>query len=149
MSKSSRPFCVWIGCMLLFIGIVGCGGGPANINGKVSYKGVPVTGGAITLTFDDGKQTIGSIDGTGKYTIQSVTTGKAKVTVNTESVKASGLPKMPGMQKDASGAALPVAAGADATSYMKIPSKYADPQKSDLTYDVKSGAHTKDFDLTD
>ena len=32
---------------------------------------------------------------------------------------------------------------------MDIPAKYKDPKTSGLTWDVKAGKNTKDFDLTD
>ena len=143
---SSRPTCVSAGCVVLFIGVLGCGGQPTSVNGKVNYNNLPVTGGIITLHFDGGKQVPGSIDGTGSFVVQNALTGKAKVTIDTESMKNVGGPKMPAMTKDAM-AQMP--AGGGTSSYMKIPPRYADPQKTTLEMVVQSGPQTKNFDLTD
>jgi hypothetical protein len=153
MSLSSPRICVSLGCMLLFIGVLGCGSSTLpTVNGTVNYKGMPVTGGLITFHFGGDKiPAYGSIDGSGKYFIQSPITGQVKVTIDTESIRNSNsgaalMAKMGGT-KDA----MPKLPGGDAvtTSYMKIPAKYAAAEKTDLSYTVKSGPQIKDFELTD
>jgi hypothetical protein len=139
--------------MLLFIGVLGCGSStPPSVKGTVNYKGMPVTGGLITFHFGDNKNpAYGSIDASGKYVVQTTVTGPAKVTIDTESMKNNaggtlmakmggtkdGMPKLPGGEAVA------------ATSYMRIPAKYSDAGKTDLSYDVKSGSQVKDFELND
>src|SRR5262245_78005 len=131
MSISSRPVCVSFCCMILLLGIVGCGGGPTSINGTVKYKGDPVTGGLLTFHFGGDKTTFANIDASGHYATQSMVTGKAKVTINTETVKTSGLPAMPKSIKEG----MPQMPGGTATtSYMKIPAIYADSEKTPLEY---------------
>jgi hypothetical protein len=134
--------------MLLLLGVLGCGSStPPTVNGTVNYNGLPVTGGRIELHFGGDKTVFGSIDGSGKYVIQSEHTGKAKVTINTESMKNVGAPVMPKTMKEG----MPQVAGGAAAvaSYMKIPAKYADEKQTPLELDVKSSSQTKNFELTD
>lgn len=150
MSISSRHVCLSFCCMLLLIGIVGCGGGPTSINGQVKYKGDPVTGGIITFHFGKDKNSAyGSIDASGNYAVQSTVTGNAKVTINTDSVKNAGAPLMHGKTTKEGMPQMPGGAAAANTSYMKIPPKYADEQQTTLEYMVTSGPQKKNFDLTD
>ena len=150
MAMSSRRICVLGGAMVLLMGVVGCGGAPSSVNGIINYKGIPVTGGLITLHFDGSKQFPGSIDAAGKFAVQNLPTGKAKVTIDTESIKNVGVPKMQSLPGGNMKDAMPqMPGGTVATSYMKIPAKYADVQKTDLTMDVQSGPQTKNFDLVD
>ena len=149
MPKLLRRICASAGSMLLFIGIIGCGGGPSTVSGKVTYKGAPVTGGTITLNFDGKPQAPGSIDSNGNYAIQTTTTGKATLTIETESLKSRG-PTMPAMlpeMKDKGVAPMPKGGGGP--EYMKIPSKYADVKTSGLSMEVKSGSNPKNWELVD
>ena len=147
---SLSRICVSLGWMLLLLGALGCGSStPPSVNGTVNYNGIPVTGGIITFHFGGGKnQAFGSIDGSGKYVVSNAVTGPAKVTINTESIKNSGGPSLMakmGAAKDA----VPGAGEVVTMSYMKIPAKYADSEKTDLSYEVKSGPQVKNFDLND
>lgn len=118
----------------------GCAPGFGDVSGKVTYKGQPVVGATITF-YDAGKNTpSATIDADGKYTLQKVAAGPAKVVILTpmnivfKGMEGSGGEKM----------------GADRPKTPKIPAKYSDPEKSGLGFDVKGGgAQTKDFDLTD
>ncbi len=136
------------GCMLLFIGLVGCGSGQGTIDGRVTYKGAPVTGGTITFHLDGGKTVPGVIDSNGKYGANTTVFGKATVAIETASLKPGIMPvgdgpKVTGdsMPKTPGGSAMPV--------FVKIPDKYADAKTSGLTADLKSGSQSKNFELTD
>jgi hypothetical protein len=157
MQMQSLRSCFALGSIVVFLGTFGCGGGPSSVSGKVSYNGVPVTGGSITFLMPDGKTKIpGSIDQNGNYTAQTKLTGKAEVSIETESVKkASGIlasnpmtktgAEITGEMKGKMGTTL----GSGLPQYVKIPSKYADPKTSGLTVEMKSGNTTQDFNLTD
>ena len=152
MGNCLRCVCASAGSVVLFIGIIGCGGGPATVSGTVTYKGAPVTGGSITLHFDGDKPPAGgSIDGNGKYAIQSTTLGKASVSIETESQR-SMMPKQTDIASPKDGMPPEVTkmpGGGAATVYVKIPEKYSDAKRSGLTWDVKSGQQTKNWELTD
>ena len=139
--------CASAGSVLLFLGLLGCGGGPSSINGKVSYKGVPVTGGNISFDFGADKRISAMIDAKGNYSVQTPHTGKATVAIETESLKNTGnLTPLPGVaDKEKITAGLP----SGSASYVKIPAKYADAKSSNLTADIKSGTNPKNFELTD
>jgi hypothetical protein len=128
------------GVGMLFL--IGCGGGEAanNVKGKVTVKGVPVSNG--TITFHGSKDASGPILN-GQYNIDNPPTGQVKV-----SLKGMGGPPMP-EKKELPGTLKsdklldPGGAGAGGAA---IPKKYESPDNG-LTYEVKSGKHTKDFEL--
>lgn len=146
MPKCLRRVCASLGIMLLFYGALGCGGGPTTVSGKVSYKGAPVTGGSIKFTFDGGKEDSGGIDQRGNYSLQVTSHGKARVSIETESIKGAGVDALapPGGEK----LNVPAMPGGEYT-YVQIPARYADPGSSNLTVDVKTGTQTKNWELTD
>ncbi len=153
--------------------LLAAGCGPAHpastVSGKVTYKGEPLNGGTIKL-YPDVTPTAGGYDNSfliaikpdGTFTATNVPTGKMTVTIETQPphVRGQNGPKIdptthlpegmkpppdfdPSQVKAAPGAAPP------ATNLMVIPSKYANPRTSGLTWDIQPGKQTKDFELTD
>ncbi len=133
----------------------GCGAknknAPANLSGKVTYKGQAVGGGTITFfPKDAGGVYSTSISADGTYNMSDLPTGDLQVAIETDSAKdlnpagpggaqyskAMG-PKPPGWQPTATG------------TYVKIPAKYAKKETSGLSVQVQHGKGTKDFDLAD
>jgi len=135
--------------------LTGCGGGRGDITGVVTYKGEPLPLGRITFLGETGQQE--AVSGyiiRGKYTIQGCPAGPVKVGIesleppNPEVLKgtrtlpisaAGGMkaPELPPEFKElASGPPL---------KYVPIPLKYANPETSELTYEVKKGAQTQEF----
>ncbi|MCE9567240.1 MAG: hypothetical protein K8U57_35000 [Planctomycetes bacterium] len=118
--------------------LVGCGGGTdsGDVSGTVVYDGKPIEEGSISFTPEDGNgPTAGGSIKSGKYTAPKVHLGTAKVSIS--GAKVTGSKKMyPDDPKS------PVVI----TSTEMLPEKYN--QKTELRYDVKSGAQTKDFDLS-
>jgi hypothetical protein len=122
----------------------GCGPSKASITGTVKFSGEPLPSGTITFTSDAGTKPVkGSAITNGKYTIPDFPAGPAKVSVVTT-------PPPTGRGAPPSGApAMPMPSGASAPGkYVPIPQRYSSPDKSGLTYTVKSGENTKDFELT-
>jgi hypothetical protein len=123
----------------------GCGPSKASITGTVTISGQPLPSGTITFTSDAGTKPVkGSAITDGKYTITDFPAGPAKVSVvTTPPPSGAGVPP-PGV------AAMPLPAGAGTPpgKYVPIPLKYSNPDKSGLTYEVKGGEQTKDFELT-
>lgn len=133
-------------CILLFtVGLVGCGGNPATVKGKVTLDGNPVTAGQITFVPDsskgsEGPQLIGTIDESGEYALYAgaddrVPVGHYKVTVNCpfrldQGSSGSGEGPEKENNKDCD-----------------IPSKYGDVASTDLTAEVVSGAQEIPIEL--
>jgi hypothetical protein len=116
--------------------VVGCGDAEklGNVSGSVSYDGKPVETGSITFTAVDGKApTAGAEIKDGKYAATKVPAGAAKV-----SISASRVIGKKKAYNDAGSPEVPIT-----ESY--IPAKYN--AATDLKYEVRTGAQTKDFDL--
>jgi hypothetical protein len=106
-----------------------------SVQGKVSYKGVPLPGGTVTFHPPKGKAISGWLDKEGSYSVKGVPAGPVKVTIETKSLKKlkGGVPK---------GKAPP-----PGTKYVPIPEKYASPETSGLILQVMEGKHTFDIEL--
>jgi len=137
----------WIGlCLLLAMVLVaGCKkntAGPANsVTGKVTFKGSPVNG-MVVFHYSDGPEVNAPINSDGTYTIVNPTPGQVKVLIKGGSRPVGDLKggKGPEMPSDVGGTA--------GTTGVQPPPRYATPQGSDLTYEVKAGKHTDvNFDL--
>ena len=127
---------------LLVTVALGCGGSKGSkdsVSGKVTTGGQPVSG-EIVFTFADGKTLSSPIGEGGKYSIPGAPKGEAKV-----SVKGMGGIAGPakGMPDGPKGVDMPAAGGGG----VPPPGKYAKADNG-LTYTVKGGDETKDFDLT-
>lgn len=135
--------------------VAGCGSNkstPSKITGHVKYKGDPVTGGSITFYADKGGAYPALIDPDGTYSIADVPAGPMKVSIETDSIKNRDKKVTYGDNRGHVQQMSPSPEGAEAgvpPKYVKIPPKYKDPQTSGLTYDVKYGKQSKDFELTD
>jgi hypothetical protein len=119
--------------------ITGCAG-KGDISGEVKFKGELLPFGRITFVSEGAsKQVVTGVIKDGAYSVAGVPAGPAKVKIETfKPLPADKTPK----ESD-----LPKGLSASPPKHVEIPSKYADPAKSGLTYDVTSGSQTKDFDL--
>mgnify|MGYP001426170676 CR=1 FL=1 len=141
---------------LLFL-TVGCGS-KGTISGTVTYKGTPLAAGSVV--FVPGKEgpsiTAPIIDG--KYTVEKVPVGSAKIAVMSISTEGTdsfmtqimtggkgGPPKDAPMPEEAR--KLFEGGGGQTKKGVKIPEQYNDPEKSGLTYTVESGNQTHDIPL--
>jgi hypothetical protein len=127
------------------------GGASATISGKVTYKGRPLTGGTMFLWSKEDVKFPVDIDGLGNFSMTDVPVGEATVTFDTDWVK--GREKSAGTSGKGIGG--PVAFGGKSApaaaplKYVKLPAKYTNRNQSKLTWDIKPGAQSKDFELTD
>ena len=166
-------------CML----ILGCNNEnkefPAQVSGKVSYKGSPVTGGIITLYTAEGSPIQAPISNNGTYLFPNLPVGQMTVTIDTDSVNPETMKKedytggkgpgagpggipagmykksvatpSPTLKKGqvATKEPLPEGAQTNEAIYVKIPAKYKAKGTSGLTIELKAGKQTKDFELND
>lgn len=131
---------------LLFAGIAltcGCGASKSVVTGKVSYKGKPLAMGTIYMVGADGIAAPAPINPDGTYRIEGVAIGTAKIGVS------SPKPPTPQMLAHARKGRAPANAAPppDVATWFEIPDKYADPQSSGLTVELKSGPNEHHIDL--
>jgi hypothetical protein len=114
----------------------GCGRGTGSITGEVKYNGQLLPIGDIAFLSQEGDQQVRHADIIdGKYSIPSIEVGQAQVVVTTW---------QPTPRKARPGGAAPPPPVPKA---ILIPKRYGIPDESGLTYEVKRGSQTKDFDL--
>ena len=130
-----RIVVVVAGCVTAGL-LAGCSSGPApaTVSGEVKVDGVPVANGTISYVPADSTGAPASADiKNGRYEIRT-TAGKKLVQVSVP---------VPGPKHKAY-------VGDDApwveTTQESLPDKYH--SKSELTFDVKAGSNTKDWDLS-
>jgi hypothetical protein len=125
--------------IVLTIAALGCGRPTGSITGEVKYKGQLLPIGDIAFLSQEGEQQVRHADIIdGKYSIPRIEAGRAKVVVTTWQPQPR---KKSGFDGEDSAPPPPV------PKAILIPKRYGDPDKSGLTYDIKPGAQTKDFDL--
>lgn len=105
----------------------GCGPGRGDVTGTVMYQKKPVAGGTVTFYDEQNGVASDTIKEDGSYTVKSVGAGAAKIAV------VAPMPiSMPGL---------------NAPKAITIPDKYADRERSGLTYQVTRGSQTHNITL--
>jgi hypothetical protein len=129
------------------IAITGCGESTGSVHGKVYLQDTLVTAGSVAFTPPDEKVATAEIQPDGSYNIPKVSPGVSKIAVMAaQSVTMPPEGKMmdPGKMGAADkGKGPEVAKGKS----VPIPVKYADAQKSGLTFTVKAGPQEHDIKL--
>jgi hypothetical protein len=139
--------------LILLLGLTGCSS-RGTVSGKVTYRKQSLGGGTV-IFYSEGKGTFrATIKDDGTYTIADLPTGTVRIavvgpTVNTgPGNRYRKVPKgveIPEESKDN-----PLYGPAQKSSGkkgVKLPERYGDPDKSQLTYEVISGQQTKDLPL--
>jgi hypothetical protein len=152
--------------LLMAIVLAGCSSSkkPAEVSGKVTYKGEPVTGGMIQFCSVEGNENFqAGITEAGTYVVNGVSQGEMIVTVDTEGLNPNRPKVAYGGGKDGSATSspdamaekmkamgkLPEGAGAKQGAYVAIPKKYGEKGTSPLKTTVKGGKQVYDAVLTD
>lgn len=134
----------------------GCGGSGGTVTGTVTFKGEPIPSGNVMFYPDSGAPMVTAPIMDGQYTAEKVPTGSAKVAIT--SMFFEGQPSSPMMNPNMRNKTVPSKAvppeaqkafeeSTQMKKGVKIPERYLDPKQSGLTYTVKSGKQTKDFQL--
>ena len=130
----------------MLLATAGCGGGTADVEGKVTYNGKPVVYGTVVVVGADGIPKSGAIQPDGSYRVSGVTLGSARVAVTSPKPPGSEPPKKRApvsrdtVDEDKPQAEPPPPAPPEVIqNWVSLPEKYGDPNKSELTVTVKSG----------
>ena len=122
---------------------VGCGAGRTTASGKVTFRGKPVTSGTVMLVAADKQIYLGPIQPDGTYSVPAVPVGPVAIGVsspdpNDVEVRGKGSGTIGARPTSRKGdKALP-------EGWFPLPDKYADPNGSGLSGEVKSG---RPFDI--
>ncbi|HYH68895.1 MAG TPA: hypothetical protein VD866_29650 [Urbifossiella sp.] len=124
----------------------GCGGA-GDVTGTVTYQGKPVVTGSVTFYGPDKTPYLGAIDEKGNYKVVGVPSGARQVTVASPDPlpppgAKSGKPSNPNLPEGT-----PEPKGTRPEGWRAIPTNYADPNASKLTFEVRGGANTIDIPL--
>ncbi len=133
---------------VVFLAIVlmaGCSKPKGSISGKVIYGKDPLKGGFLTFTPEKGPPVHAKIESNGEYHVNNVPVGEVKITVQGETATGADFvnkagPPMPKSPEEMKQMMMP-------KNEVKIPTKYSDPAKSDLTYTVVEGPQEHDIML--
>jgi hypothetical protein len=109
-----------------------------TVTGKVRYQTTTLSFGTVAFIGSDGRAVSAMIQPDGTYTVQDVSVGLARISVQTYPLPPQVAP--------------PDAPPGSVTKtpqprYVPIPERYADHNKSGLTYDVQPGAQQHDLVL--
>jgi len=145
----ARCRCLFLGILVTALACAGCKPPKqetAEVSGTVKFKGKPLPGGRVSFVADkggySGSATIGE-DGT--YKVTDAPVGPVHITVDNSMLQAQHAPRAEPPKRPDAGAAetRDTAKG----KYVAIPNKYAQPNKTDLTYTVSPGPQTHDVEL--
>lgn len=115
------------GAVVLAAALSGCGGA-GDVAGVVTIQGKPLTGCTIVIYDSSNAVQSSPLQDEGKYSVTKVAAGTAKVAILTP-------------------LAINIGPESKALKFTLVPAKYSDPDKSGLTFEVRSGPQTKNFDL--
>jgi hypothetical protein len=136
--------------LLIAGGIAGCTSGSKSVpvSGRVTYKGKPVANASVNFspTESAGRAAAtGMTDSAGHFTLGTVTPKDgAQIGKYQVSIIARGPDRTPKPGESLSGMPGEMIPGDPA-----IPTKYFAPDTSGLTFEVKRGSNTADFELTE
>jgi hypothetical protein len=132
---------VLLGSLVICSLATGCGKSKGTVSGKVTYQGKPLTSGLVTFVPEKGAAVYSPIDAEGKYRVENVPLGLAKISVgegNAGNQEAPPKPRNPGGMTEFM---VPKNKG------LNIPAKFKDPEASGITHQVEQGTRERDIDL--
>lgn len=125
---------------------VGCGAPTGRITGTVTFDGKPLPAGRITfLCFGEGRPVLSSPIADGRYLMEAVPVGGARIAVETFNTEAFRQPKpAPGVPAITLSPAFMIGPPGP---YVKIPDRYRHPDDSGLSLDIQGGNQVHDIAL--
>lgn len=136
-TKTRLVFCAFA-CVAL-LAAPGCNSRSGEVSGTVRFKGVPLTGGQVTFTSakNNGESAFAWIGEDGSYVINRCPTGPVKITVLALQRNRFGKDE----EKETK------AASGKRRNLPALPSRYTDPNVTDLEFVVVTGTQQFDIDL--
>jgi hypothetical protein len=110
-------------------GVVGSDVG--RVSGPVTFEGQPVTSGEVVFVLENGELLRGKLSAKGTYKFDDLPVGRVKIAVRT-------YPPVPFPPKHEPGQTAPSPPVKD-KSFVDLPTRYTDPDKSGLTLKVEKG----------
>jgi hypothetical protein len=117
--------------------VVGCGRGRGDLQGTVTFQNKPVRFGSVQVLGSDGITKAGSINDDGTYVVEDILAGPIKIAVHSPD---------PGQIHVATRKGEPPPK-ADRSKWFRLPDKFADFDKSELTFSLRAGPNTFDIPL--
>jgi len=134
----------WTACgLLLSVLPAGCGPGPSSVTGTVTFKDQPLTSGTVLFHGAHDHFEHATIGPDGRYTVANAPRGPVRISVRSHPALPLGMPtkgKLPPTPAEFKSPDAPPRDG----KFIVLPARYADPDKSGLTYTVREGAQTHD-----
>jgi hypothetical protein len=152
MYRSKYPIVVLLLCAGIIV-FTGCGDKrppTARVSGRVTYQGRPVPEGKIIFIPEQGRPAIGELGPDGQYELKTfiagdgALVGKHRVTIEARRVSGGAKPKTIEEELHGGGGASPPT---NFSIQWLVPEKYANPDTSPLTAEIKSGENVLNFDL--
>lgn len=126
----------------------GCGGGTADLSGKVAFQGKPVVFGSVVVIGADGVPKSGVIQPDGTFRVDGVRAGSVKITVSSPPPPGAAAAKKGREDIDPSKVLKEAPVNPEvAKNWFPIPDRYADPDKSGLGQSLSPGSNQIDLDL--
>jgi hypothetical protein len=129
-----RPV-AWIS--FLTLAVLGCQG-RGDVSGRVTFQNKPLKFGTVLIEGSDGNAGQGNIEADGSYFVPGITTGQARVAVNSPDPKSITLVG----KRDKKPEPYP-----DVPGWFAIPKQYEKTATSGLTYTIKGGTNKIDIEL--
>jgi hypothetical protein len=134
-SLVSRPLagCLLVVAAVAVTAVAGCNNGVKKVtfHGTVKYDGQPLQSGQIRFVGPDGTPAGATIKSDGTFEVTDVVPGEVRVGI-TPTPRGSGGPGVPAQSR---------------SEPLELPSKYQDPETSDLKYTITSDTKELSIDI--
>jgi hypothetical protein len=143
---------------LLFLAVcAGCSSSSqGTISGKVTYHGKPVPAGTVVFVPQVQGGSFAAPIRDGQYKLENCPVGPAKIAVSSKQAITAPMKGMmsktkppPEIEEKLGRGAPAEGASSNNAPTASIPPRYQDPEKSGLSYTVKSGSQVHDIDIPD
>ena len=115
----------------------------ATLEGSVTYDGKPVPMALIVVRSETATADARIVE-PGKYKVPSVPIGKVKIAVDTDAMRGELISRSMAQAYKGPGGQSSAEAGKK-LSFIAVPGKFADPDSSGITFEIKKGANIFDI----
>src|SRR5829696_2544152 len=135
---------------LVVAGLAGCGGGKADVTGKVTHQGKAVVSGTVVIRGPDGIDVPGTIQRDGTYTVQGVASGAVKIAVISRDPTAHAkqrADRAAAKRREAGKTGSAAEVAPEVIPWFPLPAKYESADTSELTTTLTTGSNQFDIAL--